>query len=619
MMVLFILLAPSLCWPASETLRIPITLDYAFLRSTFIQQAFTKPGEKAIPLDIGDGCTLIELWDPKVGPEKSLLKLTSNIKVQAGFPLMGKCMTLSKWQGQIDVLQRILVDETKGRVGFEPMGFQTFGADRRKTSVDKSVFDLLQNYLTPYLGKLTFDASGATKGIGGLLPLFFSAGDLSVVGSALATLRPGAVQIKPDGLSLDLLMDVAGLAVPGKPAIGAPQPSDAAGAAKDWQDWDAFLVNQIRALSGAPVGDDEKGLLMEELLEARYGFVQSFSEGALSKDLVTRQFTDSWQALGGLMRKYLSASVSRSPSDYLALFGTSDFLAGFAKAGLGVTPTVSRAGLQGLANALAGPGAKPSLDYSYAVDNDLRSLFGLVRLPETNIPGFDGPEIDVPDDAKAGPPGQWFRSFLGHLLPPAHAEGDEPAQSLEALEPWILKKSDVNPYLERVQGALDEISADTMARSKLDIKHRPMYKQLVYATAWQESCWRQFEKKGGKLRPILSYNQTSVGLMQINERVWRGIHPTRSLRWDTRYNIRAGCEILDLYLRRYALRKAEGRGLSEDDLARAVYAMYNGGPGQLKKYVARKASNRYLKVDQLFWEKYRLVKDRSLDKVATCY
>ncbi len=617
--MLVLLMVPSLCWSQSQTLRIPITIDYSFLRSTFIQQAFTGPGEKAVPLDVGDGCTAIELWDPKVGPDKSLLKLTSNVKVQTGFPLMGRCVSVSKWQGQIDVLQRILFDEAKGRIGFEPMGFQTFGADHKKTVVDKSIFGLLHNYLTPYLSKLTFDANGAAKGIGGLLPLFFSADDLSVIGNALATIRPGAIEVRPEGLSLDLLLDVAGLAVPEKVVEGARLPADPAVVAKDWQDWDAFLVNQIRALGGSPVADGEKSTLMEGLLDARYDFVQAFADGTLSKDLVTRQFADTWASVGGLMRKYLSPSISRSPANYLALFGTSDVLAGLAKAGLGVTPTMSKPGLQELANALPGAAAKAPLDYSYAVDNDLRSFFGLEPLPAMKMPGFEGLEIDMPDETLGRTRAGWFLSFMGRALPSAFADETGAGRTTESLEPWILKKAELGPYLDRVKTVLDEVSSDVMAKSKLAARHKPMYKQLVYATAWQESCWRQFIKSGGKLRPILSYNQTSVGLMQINERVWRGIYPTEPLRWDARYNIRAGCEILDLYLRRYALRRAEGRNLGEDDLARAVYAMYNGGPGQLKKFVARKKSNRYLKVDQLFWDKYRLVKGKSLDKVATCY
>ncbi|MDH5202482.1 MAG: hypothetical protein OEZ33_07970 [Gammaproteobacteria bacterium] len=65
----------------------PITLDYSLIRSVFIQQAYTHPGERAVPLDRDNSCTQIELWEPGVGPEQSMLKLGSNIKIRAGLPI----------------------------------------------------------------------------------------------------------------------------------------------------------------------------------------------------------------------------------------------------------------------------------------------------------------------------------------------------------------------------------------------------------------------------------------------------------------------------------------------------------------------------------------------------
>ena len=60
-------LAMGLALPASpagaEEVRLPITLDYPFIRAAFIRSAFTAPGEKAVVVDQDQGCTLIELWD----------------------------------------------------------------------------------------------------------------------------------------------------------------------------------------------------------------------------------------------------------------------------------------------------------------------------------------------------------------------------------------------------------------------------------------------------------------------------------------------------------------------------------------------------------------------------
>ena len=112
--------------------------------------------------------------------------------------------------------------------------------------------------------------------------------------------------------------------------------------------------------------------------------------------------------------------------------------------------------------------------------------------------------------------------------------------------------------------------------------------------AWQESCFRQFVREEGKLAYLISYNNTSVGLMQINERVWRGLYDPRRLRWDIGYNASAGCEISGLYLRRYVLRKMDPKKPFDAELqARLVYAIYNGGPSQYRKFLKRLETGRF--------------------------
>ena len=95
------------------------------------------------------------------------------------------------------------------------------------------------------------------------------------------------------------------------------------------------------------------------------------------------------------------------------------------------------------------------------------------------------------------------------------------------------KGGEAGPYLDRIKAALKKASEDASARGKIDPKYQALFRRLVFSTAWQESCWRQFLRKGGKVSPIVSYNQSSVGLMQINIRVWRGIYRPESLLWNT--------------------------------------------------------------------------------------
>jgi hypothetical protein len=146
---------------------------------------------------------------------------------------------------------------------------------------------------------------------------------------------------------------------------------------------------------------------------------------------------------------------------------------------------------------------------------------------------------------------------------------------------------------------------------------------MVMAVAWQESCFRQFEKDSDdRISCLRSYNNTSVGIMQINERVWNGMYDAKRLQWDISYNAKAGCEILDTYFYRYALRylkKVEnGENWDQDQLAGSIYAMYNGGPGQFFKFSIRYKNNRFYKSDTLFKNKFEWVKVRDWDKLKIC-
>jgi hypothetical protein len=616
MLLLAVACCPLTVTAAPQTIHIPVTLDPSFVRSEFVRQAFNLPGEKALPLNLNEGCSRIELWDPEVGTEKSFLKLGSAIKVQAGLPLKNVCIPLAGWEGNIDLLQQLVFDQKTNRLGLQVMDFKTLGPGGKQTGLDKSLVSLIQSYLNPYLGKVSFDMSGAVKGLQNLLPLFVKDQDRQSFGSWLGTLRVGGVQMKEGAVILDVLMDVDAPAPTGE-REGASLPATGIQAlVKAWEDWDAFFVNQIQALIGQSVTEDEKGTLLEALLDRRYEFVNSLEEGTITQDLVARQFTETWQTLGSIFRKYLSTKLSGSPADYLSFIATADAIVSLSKSGANVMPDINRSGLLQLAKLIGVKEAEPALSYSLAVNNPLRNFFGFEDLPDDKGPAYEGLEMDFPEEDIQGGMPAILRVLLPFHAPMAHAQAQQ--SGIDEMKLWVLPKGNIDPYLSRVRMVLDQAAENVLKKKKLGAAYHDLYRSAVLATAWQESCWRQFVVKSGKIGPITSYNQSSVGMMQINEKVWRGIYKVENLRWNIRYNAMTGCEILELYLRQYALKKPESKGLDSNTLARSLYAMYNGGPGQFKKFLARKASNKFIKIDQLFWEKYSLTTSNRIDKISVC-
>ncbi len=172
-------------------------------------------------------------------------------------------------------------------------------------------------------------------------------------------------------------------------------------------------------------------------------------------------------------------------------------------------------------------------------------------------------------------------------------------------------------YLAEVRQLLTQASTAALTKTKLAPSYQPLYRQIVFAAACQESCWRQFVRKGDKLTPLASATG-DVGLMQVNRHTWRGLYDLDGLSGDIAYNSGAGSEILLYYLSRYAIRKNEDKQPG-GNLARGTYSAYNGGPSQLGRYRNAKTPAVWKQVDEAFWTKFRAVAGGQELAVKGCY
>ncbi|MFH0812891.1 MAG: hypothetical protein V2A69_08645 [Pseudomonadota bacterium] len=614
--LILLLFWPVCVWGATETVRLPITLDYPFIRSLFVYQAYTQPGERAVPVEEAGGCNRIELWDPEVAPEGTLLKLRNHMKISLGVPFFGKCTKLLEWEGYLEVLQRIWLDEKGWRLRFETVDTRTYNLNREPVTIANTLWNSVKTHVLPYFDQLSIDLAPPVKELKNLVPLFFPPEDQQCIERWFDTIRLGQVRVDPDAVKMDILMEVETRPQP-KEAVEEPSIQEIERLAKSWEDWDAYLVYQLQVLIGQPLTEDERRSLLESLLETRHGFVQALTERALGRDLVREQFIRTWQNLTPILRKYLVKQLSKSPLTYLAFFTASDALATLEKLGPTLGMDISRDGLVRLAKLLSEGGVEPVLDYSYAVNPNLRQLLGFGPPLDESGPAFDAQELELPPDSKEEviPGEEW--SWITFCFPLAFA-AESGTVTLGEVEQWIPPAKDITPYLDQVRQVLEQAAAETLAKNHLEERYEPFFRHLSLATAWQESCWRQFVKANGKVRYLVSYNQSSVGLMQINERIWRGVYRPESLRWNIHYNALAGSEILDLYLQKYALKKMDSKNpLDFDTLARVVYAMYNGGPGQFQEFLKRNQTKSFYKSDELFWQKYSQVKDGQFDQLSS--
>ena len=608
-------------WANTETLSLPITLDPPLLRAFLIQQAYNEPGNRAVLGDKADDCNRVELWDPELKIGEELTVLSSRIRIRAGMAVGSRCLQPVDWEGAFEGQLKPVLDPEGWRLKFQVKDSRLYSESAHELSAARVAWDLGKRFVHAHLEKMFINLAPPLDRIQELVPTLVSPERREETAAWLQTVRLGSLRSSTEAIRIELRLDIdrSEISSPGIPSEASAGDPDFKRLEALWELWDPFLVFQILALAGQPLAEEERDLLLEILLEMRHRF-EAIEEQSLPPptNLVREQFMAAWTRLGPLFRKYLVREPSPSLVGYLGFFTVMDTLSALDQIGPAFGFEISRSGLVRLAR-LLDPGRRNwQPEYSLEVDSRLRSLLALGPAIEVSGTEYEEEELEIPEGLTEEQEEDLEASRPLLLRAVSSVIGKKTLAGRELLA-WIPPAGNINRYILRVQGLLNRTVERVLARKNLDPKHQRLFRLLVPATAWQESCWRQLVVSGGKIRYLRSYNRTSVGLMQVHVRVWRGIYKPKGLRWNIQYNALAGAEILELYLRRYGLKRIGPDSFFDDDLLpQAVYAMYNGGPAQLDLFLKRVRKDRPHVSDRLFKEKYEWVEKGQWDKIGGC-
>lgn len=630
----------------AETVQLPMSIDLVLLRTLIVEQSYSEPGERARVLVLSEGCNELWLDNPVLSQEQELLRYQTGISITWGTPIAGNCYGALNWRGYLVLRQQPRLD-SQWQLRFATVDSLLLDNSGQPAKIAGLLWDLIKDHVHAYLERISINLAPPVENLKAFMLAQTDEKTISTTRRFLEGMHPQQPILRENRILVNILAEVDAPAPPPavKNEMATASPEAQAGIISLWQTWDALLVHLITQLSDKPLSEIDRQLLLDTMLSVRYEFSDALGNHALTNSFVRNQFIQAWQVLGPLFRRHLVAKSGNNILGYMSFFTAADALTTLDRIGPAIGIEISRSGFYRLAEMLD----NDPLNESNAIDPRLREILGIgmqavpqedIRSPATGqIPQDNGgatapPAAPVQESGREGAepdrrdsgyhrwlinPGNWP---IWQVFEPPEANAAPP--TLAEVQSWtaeITPASDLLPRVLEILAATAKNQQDQLRPTSLPVD---WFLHTLQATAWQESCFRQFEVKDSKITYRLSYNNTSVGLMQINEKVWRGIFDLQELRWNIAYNSNAGAEILTIYLNRYIARQEGGLPKTSNRagrryLAALLYALYNGGPGQLSKYPIRSKSGKLYQSDTLFLDKYDMVDRKNWPTMVDCF
>lgn len=602
----------------AQTVTLPVRMDYPMLRSLVIAKAFTEPNQTATIVSKADPCRRVVISEPRFRMEKNLLRSEARLHVEAGAMLVGGCRLSMKWDGYIVMYQRPRID-SQWLLSFESVDSTLMNVERHPTQLPELIWQLIAEHVYDFFDRIHINLAPPVKEVKAVLLSLFPEDTRENASRLIESMRPGPIRILADEVVVEILADA------GKPAVQGEEgpekaltPEETAAFIQAWESYDSFLVAILQRLINEPLSDEERSTIFAAIIDARHRFVDGLTrpQRRSGKDFVREQFIETWNRLSPVFRAHLGADPSKALLAYLAFFSASDALAALDKIGPSLGIDISQDGLIRLAR-LVTQKEVASLQPTDDVNPGLRKVMGLGDPIEIVGPAYDVDALEVPSTEGEDTGSSVSRWFDRLWVAFCHAADEVSPAEIASIRQWIAVPGNVDHFVQQIQVLLADVTEADMMKNPVPETYRDLYRSIITATAWQESCFRQYLMEKGKITYLRSYNNTSVGMMQVNEKVWKNIYDIKALRWDIRYNAQAGSEIVNQYFTRFVLPKVD-KGSDDATIAGALYAIYNSGPGDLKQYFKRKAAGKPNLTDRLFAEKFEWVRQDRINQIAAC-
>ncbi|MHB8810760.1 MAG: transglycosylase SLT domain-containing protein [Desulfobulbaceae bacterium] len=580
---------PSLLHAA--TVELPLVLRAQILQNA-LQESLTPGPDRKAALYQKDSYNYFHISDPQLTIRDGEPHFRCNIAAGVGFESLGVLPSAVKWNGFIEMDLMFYVD-SQWQLRYRIKNSALYDEKGVQAVLTSFVWNLSRRFLHPLLENFSFDLSLPQKEIMALLRNSVAPENLAVLEATLNTIAVGKLQADAKGFIVPLQLTVATQQAPS--SFPPQQPltlEEIEGLQHLFEPLDAFLVFVVKS-AGADFSDPQlRSQLFDLLITSRYKLLAILAgESPVdTADPLRALFIQVWQQLRVIIESSTgqTAQAQEQLLRYMTFINAGDALLALDAAAPQLGMHITTDGLRRLARMLQ-PGYKDDpLRFDWEVDPALRNLLNFLPEPE---PSPAAPTLGA--------------RLLDILVGTAHADETVPltlAEVSKRLSNWVPTDPELEEYSFLIAQLLRNAAKAQSKKAGLTPEYARIYQNLVPATALMESCWRQFELKGDQVTCIRS-KSGSLGMMQINQHVWRGFYSIDRLKSDVFYNIQAGTQILMRYFKEPGL-KVAGKSRKSVYAARAAYAAYNAGPQAARRFL-KAGSAREKQVDDRLWKFYQ--------------
>ncbi|MBU0968026.1 MAG: lytic transglycosylase domain-containing protein [Proteobacteria bacterium] len=546
---------------------------------------------------------------PRLYIRDSQPHFSTRISANLGFKLLGIWPVALKWNGSIDMTLSPYVDE-KWQLRYHIVDSIIYDNAGARPMISGFVWNLAKRFLHPRLEDFSLDLKPPQQEILAFLRACASPAEMEQVDAALNSIVIGTLRIDVNGIVVPLLLSLPDSPPAAEMPLAAQAPLDSTeieGFQKVLEPWDAFLVFVIKSAGGDFVDAKMREQLFDLLISSRYQLLPILAgEVSLeSGDPLRTLFVDAWRQMRSIIEEAEERGlIQQQPLRYMTFVNAGEALLALDAAAPRLGMQITTDGLRRLARTLQPGGNVDPLNFDWQVDPVLRELFQFAPEP--------APE-PVPDADPSQSPLPLSQRLWNFLLPMVYAEEVPLSRSLDR---WVPRSEELEEYRQQIGMLLQSAADEEIKRNNLDPLYTEIFQHLVPSTALIESCWRQFVADGDQVTYLRS-TAGSIGIMQINQHVWRGFYNLERLRWEIPYNIRAGSQILMHYLQQHGMAVAAKNG-DPGYAPRSTYSVYNAGPRAARRFMKPGSTSREKRVDERFWSIYQGIEAGGTVDLSVC-